>query len=86
MGVQRLCRRASAEGFSSRSLPGVDGLTPARFALGLSTVFRTTPGLIFFYSSSGRIAVMSSLPFGAIYRVCSSGFSPESGFGFWNKS
>jgi len=38
-------------------MPGVAGLTPARFALGLSADFRTTPGLIFFYSYSGRIAV-----------------------------
>jgi hypothetical protein len=30
---------------------------PARFAQGLSADFRTTPGLIFFYSYSGRIAV-----------------------------
>jgi len=26
-------------------VPGVAGLQPARFALGLSAVFRTTPGL-----------------------------------------
>jgi len=38
-------------------MPGVAGLTPARFALGLSADFRTTPGLIFFYSSAGEIAV-----------------------------
>jgi hypothetical protein len=38
-------------------MPGVTALTPARFALGLSADFRTTPGLIFFYSYSGRIAV-----------------------------
>jgi hypothetical protein len=41
----------------NRRMPGVAGLTPARFALGSSAVFRTTPGLIFFYSCSGRIAV-----------------------------
>jgi hypothetical protein len=41
----------------NRRMPGVAGLTPARFALGLSAVFRTTPGLIFFYSCSGRMAV-----------------------------
>lgn len=35
-------------------MPGVAGLAPARFALGLTAVFRTTPGLIFFYSSSGE--------------------------------
>ena len=39
-------------------MPGVAALTPARFALKLSADFRTTPGLIFFYSSAGRIAVM----------------------------
>ena len=38
-------------------MPGVAALTPARFAQGLSADFRTTPGLIFFYSYSGRIAV-----------------------------
>jgi hypothetical protein len=38
-------------------MPGVAGLTPARFALGLSADFRTTPGLIFLYSCSGEIAV-----------------------------
>jgi len=35
-------------------MPGVAALTPARFALGLSADFRTTPGLIFFYSCSGK--------------------------------
>ncbi len=29
-------------------MPGVAGLVPARFALGSSADFRTTPGLIFF--------------------------------------
>jgi hypothetical protein len=38
-------------------MPGVAGLTPARFALGLSADFLTAPGLIFFYSFRGRIAV-----------------------------
>ena len=35
-------------------MPGVAALTPARFAQGLSADFRTTPGLIFFYSCSGE--------------------------------
>jgi hypothetical protein len=38
-------------------MPGVAALTPARFTLGLSADFRTIPGLICFYSYSGRIAV-----------------------------
>jgi hypothetical protein len=38
-------------------MPGVAKLTPARFALGLSADFRTTPGLILFYSLSPPIAV-----------------------------
>ncbi len=40
-------------------MPGVAGLVPARFALGLSADFRTTPGLIFFYSFWKWISVMS---------------------------
>jgi len=35
-------------------MPGVATLRPARFALGPSAAFRTTPGLIFFYSYSGE--------------------------------
>ena len=31
-----------------RKMPGVAALQPARFALGLKAVFRTTPGLPFF--------------------------------------
>jgi len=33
-------------------MPGLAGPRPARFALGLSADFRTTPGLIFFYPLS----------------------------------
>lgn len=36
-------------------MPGVAALRPVRFTLELSADFRTTPGLIFFYSYSGRI-------------------------------
>ena len=38
----------------SDGMPGVAALQPARFALGLSAVFRTTPGLILFYSFAGE--------------------------------
>ena len=38
-------------------MPGVAGLQPARFALGLSAVFRTTPGLSSFWRNAFSVAV-----------------------------
>jgi hypothetical protein len=50
-------------------MPGVARAHVPRFALGLSADFRTTPGLIFFYSPSRSISVMSPLAFGGVEKA-----------------